>query len=158
MARTGQAEAQAGATQCMHCFLAKRWTPGAFSVRFTTVKAVSLVSRRVASASSPGGGGFPFASAQAASQARQPTHRVVSTRTPGESVAPPGASTDACAVPAAATPAPIAATSRKPLLVIFMCDSLPGGDEVQGSDHADSDQREHEGEHHGVAPFGVAGW
>ena len=46
MARTGQAEAQAGATQCMHCFLAYRWTPAAFSVRFTTVKAVSLVSRR----------------------------------------------------------------------------------------------------------------
>ncbi len=59
--------------------------PGAFSVRLTTVKAVSLVSRRVASTSSPGGSGSWFASAQAASQARQPTHRVVSTSIPAPS-------------------------------------------------------------------------
>jgi hypothetical protein len=32
-----------------------------------------------------------------------------------------------------------------------------GGDEVEGSEDGDSDQCEHEREHHGVAPFGVAG-
>src|SRR5512145_1556151 len=115
MARTGHADAHAGEMQCMHCFFAKR--PATSGILFTTVKAVSDVSRRFSkTASSAAGGGLRFASEHAASQARQPTQRVVSTSTPGEPAcasAPPAA--DAPAAPAAATPAPTAVTLKNPL-------------------------------------------
>src|SRR5574340_1197678 len=163
MARTGQAEAQAGARQCMHCFLAKRSTPGAFSVRFTTVKTCSATSRRWPNTASPSsGGGRWLASLQAASQARQPTHSVVSTSTPGPSSTCADPEGDAAAAAAPAVPAVTAAILKNPLRPIFMWSPRYGAlgagrQQVEGPEHRDSDHRRRECEHHGVARFGPAG-
>src|SRR5512140_2049233 len=86
-ALTQQADAQEGSMQCMHWVFAKRSSPWGelFFARLTTVKVSGPVARRAANTlSSPGetGSGSLFASLQAASQPRHPTHSVVSTRTP----------------------------------------------------------------------------
>ncbi len=139
-ARFGQAEAQPGATQCMHCDLAKRAArrvaspsgccrspapTGSTSKRFTTVSAVVVVSRLRSRTPGPSGGaGRRFFSAQAASQARQPAHRVVSTRTEASSAPgvsdPPGSSPRASAGAARAAAPAAPATSRKLLRLSFI--------------------------------------
>src|SRR5689334_9646107 len=166
MARTGHAEAHAGERQCMHCFFANRLsTP---STRFTTVNWNSVVSRRLLSTSSPSaGGGLPLASAHAASHPRQPTHRVVSTSMPGESldtgsVLAAAPAPDATAAPAAHVPAPTPTTFKNPLRPSFMSVSPPtvlraSCDQVERANHGDCDQGQCEREHHGVPPFEVPG-
>ncbi len=107
----------------MHWRFAKRFVSAAL---FTTVNAVVDVSRGDANTSSlSDGGGFAFASAHPASQARQPTHRVVSTSIPAPSAPPSPAAPPAVAAadPAAAAPAPTAATFMNPLRPIFIFDS-----------------------------------
>ena len=79
MALTGQADAHPGSRQWLHCRLTKcRSPPAAASYSLTTVKWPVSVTR-VPAAGEAAGAGRPLASAQAASHARQPTQRVVST-------------------------------------------------------------------------------
>ena len=74
----------------MHWRFAYRF--GTSGILFTTVNALSVVSRFCANTPSPScGAGFLFASEHAASHARHPTHRVVSTSTLGDSSEPSGA-------------------------------------------------------------------
>src|SRR5512140_1749229 len=148
----------------MHCFFANRF--GTSGIWLTTVKACSVVSRFSSSTASPSGGaGFLFASEHAASQARHPTQRVVSTSTLGDSSEPSGTAVAARARVAPPAPAPMAATLKIPLRPMFMPSPLrlargltAGGDEVEGPENRDSGQRQHEREHHGVAPFGPSWW
>src|SRR5512145_1988810 len=157
IAWTGQAEAHAGARQCMHWRFTNRSTPGSFSKRLTTVKTCCSVSRVCSNTFSPSaGGGSSLASAHAASQPRQPTQRVVSTRTPGPSRTPCPSAARASVVRRLA-PAVAPAILKNPLRVTFMAGSVPivrclaGGDQVEGSDDNHANERNRECEHHGCS-------
>src|SRR5512145_732836 len=162
IAWTGQAEAHAGARQCMHWRFTNRSTPGSFSKRLTTVKTCCSVSRVCSNTFSPSaGGGSSLASAHAASQPRQPTQRVVSTRTPGPSRTPCPSAARASVVRRLA-PAVAPAILKNPLRVTFMAGSvssrpvrLAGGDQVEGSDDDHANESNRECEHHDWAPFSV---
>ena len=109
-ALTGQAEAQAGSTQCMHCCFTNRGAPSSPLKRFTTENAVGEVSRCASkTAGSSLGAGRWFTSEHATSHARQPRHLVASTSTPGNSRRGPDAEAER---DIARTPAPPAAPAR----------------------------------------------
>src|SRR5512140_3336222 len=122
IAWTGQAEAHAGATQCMHWRLTYRSSPFSVAKRFTTVKVCVAVSRVWLNTASPSAGaGSSLASAHAASHPRQPTQRVVSTRTPGPSRL---ASAALASEVRRLAPAVAPAILKNPLRLTFMAGSV----------------------------------
>src|SRR5512137_1714829 len=144
----------------MHWRFTYLGAPSGLSVRLTTVKHSGPVVRRAAKAfSSEGGSGSLLASAQAASQPRQPTHSVVSTRTEVSSSPATGTRPAAWAGPGRETRAavPVApATFRKVRLPSFMVVS-PGftgsGNAVEESEHDQSNDGERGGGDHGCDTF-----